>query len=453
MTTHSNWRSAWLAAACGLAGLGLAARPALAVCAGDCNGDGRVSIAEVQTCVNLAAGLSAPACAAADRDNDGTVEANDVDACVLSFLDADTCPMVATPVPVATSTPTKQPTSTVPPTNTTAPTNTVPPTATNTRPPNTPTNTATKAPTNTPQPTATPTATQGLTDHECKLDPTPVAGLAKSRIELNVAALPVPLRFALSGTIKLGTAPPDASNNSQATCTVENISPVNIPGIGVVCIGPSSGCAIGQRDCDGGTPLGIDVTSDGNIGACTGESDCAAQCATTCGGSDKVLNSGCTGFCNIGGPKSCNLDADCLPNNGACDGPDPVGANSGLCQCTCVNKSAHGASAAGDFQCNLGSNLVVENSAPCGNGDVKINVGSTCIPVGSQEASSSIVDANFQPGSLLPAAPNVNDNKGAHVSCSAMDAGQLKGISGVGAVNFFGSALGDIAVGLVSTCQ
>jgi hypothetical protein len=47
----------------------------------------------------------------------------------------------------------------------------------------------------------------------------------------------------------------------------------------------------------------------------------------------------------------------------------------------------------------------------------------------------------------------VNDNKGAHVSCSAMDAGQLKGISGVGAVNFFGSALGDIAVGLVSTCQ
>ncbi|MEO8601023.1 MAG: hypothetical protein ABI629_00455 [bacterium] len=456
MTTSSNWRSAWRAvAALGLTALyaALLPAPAAAVCVGDCNSDGRVSIADVQACINLGAGLTAPACAAADRNNDGTVDPNEVDACVLSFLDAATCPMVFTPIPAATFTPTKVLTATVPPTSTIPPTSTVPPTATNTRPPNTPTNTATSVPTNTPAPTNTPTPTQGITERECKLDSTTATpGIAKSRIELNIAALPVPLRFALTGSIKIGTSPPNAQGDSQASCSVQNIGPVNIPGIGVVCISPASGCAVGRRDCDGGTPLGIQVTSDGSLGTCTGESDCATQCATSCGGADKVLNAGCTGFCNLGSQKTCNLDADCLPNDGACDGPDPVGGNGGKCQCTCVDNSAHGASAAGDFQCNLGSNLVVENSAPCGNGDVKINVGTTCIPVGSQRAGSTIANANFSTNSL-PAAPNVNDALGSHLSCSAMDSGQTKGISGVGAVNFFGSALGDLAVGLVATCQ
>ncbi|HSP97836.1 MAG TPA: hypothetical protein VL049_11405, partial [Candidatus Dormibacteraeota bacterium] len=110
-------RAALLALAVALFG---AAR-ANAVCVGDCDGDGRVSIANLQACVNRGSGFQGPSCAAADQNNDGTVDPNEVDRCVQSFLDSSTCPMVFTPAP----------TNTVAKTNTPAPTNT--PVPTNTR--------------------------------------------------------------------------------------------------------------------------------------------------------------------------------------------------------------------------------------------------------------------------------------------------------------------------------
>src|SRR5262249_55820515 len=92
----------------------LAARAA-AVCVGDCNGDARVSIAEAQNCVNLAASLPAPPCAAADQNNDGHIDPNEVDACIQSFLNPDGCAMVATPAATATQPQTPTPRHPPPP--------------------------------------------------------------------------------------------------------------------------------------------------------------------------------------------------------------------------------------------------------------------------------------------------------------------------------------------------
>jgi len=127
----------------------LLATRASALCVGDCNADGRVSIAEAQNCVNLAANLEAPPCAAADQNNDGHVDPNEVDACIQSFLDPSTCPMVATPAPTST-----QPAHT----NTPAATNTPPPPTKTITPVSTATRTGTATSTLTPPP-PTPTAT------------------------------------------------------------------------------------------------------------------------------------------------------------------------------------------------------------------------------------------------------------------------------------------------------
>jgi hypothetical protein len=292
----------------------------------------------------------------------------------------------------------------------------------------------------------TPTATVGITEHKCVLAASPA-----SQIQIHIAALPVPLVFGISGALDIG------AGGDAATCDIQNLDPISIPAIGVVCISPSSGCEEGTRFCGpgDGPPLGVDVQSDGNIGACSGNAECATACDTHCGGLGAVqFDSGCTGYCSGETPQACTNDADCLPDNGACNGPDPVQAGQrDICQCTCLDSAAHGASAAGDLQCNLGSNLVVESAAPCNGTDVTIAIGETCIPVTTQRATGLITDANFSPGSTVPAPPNVNDQSGTALACETLDTSTTTGLSGVGAVNFFGSALGDLSVGLRATCQ
>jgi hypothetical protein len=110
---HSATRAAWRGC-CALACTALAAaQPALAgatrahgapagivivpVCDGDCDGDGRVSIAELVTGVNIAQGqLAAGACPAFDADGDGAVAIAELIAAVRGAL-AD-CAAVADPI-------------------------------------------------------------------------------------------------------------------------------------------------------------------------------------------------------------------------------------------------------------------------------------------------------------------------------------------------------------------
>ena len=88
---------------------GAAAQP----CAGDCNGNGQVTIEELIRGVNIALGtLPATECTALDRDGGGHVTINELVAAVASALDGCARPS-ATPTPSATSgeTPTATPTS------------------------------------------------------------------------------------------------------------------------------------------------------------------------------------------------------------------------------------------------------------------------------------------------------------------------------------------------------
>jgi hypothetical protein len=308
-----------------------------------------------------------------------------------------------------------------------------------------------------------------------------------SKIELNVAALPVPLGFAIRGQIRLERGP-ISDNTAEMACSIISIDPINIPAIGNVCITPpDTPCegSPGTIDCDGGSLLGIELLSDGNIGACESNAACDTNCDTYCGGIGGVQQtSGCTGHCSGSTPQPCNTDAECLNNegctaagmpqecctgdgtgtcgepNGACNGPDPVGSAANLCQCQCVNTAAGPEARAGDFQCQLGSSLVVETAAPCDGMDVAIAVGTACIPVTSGTAEASITNANLNPEGcpgggppcMLPASgPAINS--GAPVACENYDTGPLTGAKGVGVVNFFGSALGDIVTELFAVCK
>jgi len=406
MQTFETWRRAGaLAAVGGALSLVMAGRVlAEASCVGDCNGDGQVTINELILGVNIALGVAPVSACEAFANNAGVVDIAQLIKGVNNALDG--CPAGPTP------------------TNT-------PPVVVGT-------------------PTATPTAAEELGTHTCTLQPGPDA----SRISLNVAALPVPLSFALSGSVSLSCGAVGDAGLASCTCDVETIDPVNIPNIGVVCIAKSAEpCDAASIDCDGGLPLGVDLTSNATTGSCTGNADCGTSCNTYCNSIGAVTSSAaCTGFCSLGTMEACTTDASCLPDNGACNGPDPVGANAGICQCTCLDAAAGGPSRAGDFQCNLGSNLNVETSAPCNGTDVKIAVGSTCVAMTTGTASSIINNTNFTEGATLPAAGPL-EAEGDPISCDSFKSGDLTGLKVRGVVNFFGSALGDIVTGLYADCQ
>jgi hypothetical protein len=286
----------------------------------------------------------------------------------------------------------------------------------------------------------------GLSQHACVL-----AGGGASRIELNAAAIPVPLTFDISGQLTLGLGAPDGGTGLASTsCQIDHLDPIDISSIGTVCIQPYSGCELGTADCDGGSALGIDVVADGNVGSCTGNTDCAGTCQTYCAGIAKdYLTSGCTGYCTEGAMMACTDDQTCSDaGQGSCNGPDPVGSHNDICQCQCIDRNAFGPTGAGTAQCNLGATLVVENAAPCDGTDTSIDVGAACIPITTSTAQTEILHANFGSNTLGPFA-----DTGAPIACTTIDSSTTTGLQTRGVVNFFGSALGDLATELFAQCQ
>jgi hypothetical protein len=368
-------------------------------------------------------------------------------------------------------------------------TSTATPTSTDTPvgPSNTPTETLTPSVTLTPSLTQTPSLTPAVSDtptvsptpsptetpmapvlHKCVL----TGGFANSYVNIYSAAFPVALAFDTTGSaIDIGGI------GSVGACAVQNFNPIFIIGIGFVCIQPGDPCPNLTRYCGPGAPasgpaLGIDVRSDGNIGACTGNPACEADCDTYCpgtlGAGFTQLSSGCTGYCTEGsGNTACTADAVCSGlGEGACNGPDNLSmAQANICQCSCIKTDAFGGSDPGDVQCNLGAALTVEMGGPCNGTDVLIEVGNACIPVTTQRAKGRIEDGNFVPGSTVPSAvtscmpagmpdgSHCNDQLGLPLDCAVVDTSDTTGLVGVGAVNFFGSTIGDLSVGLKATCQ
>jgi hypothetical protein len=381
----------------------------------------------------------------------------------------NSAPPPACGVPPATPTPTHPAGPTATATVASSPTVTLTPSITLT-PSLTPT--ATLAP-----PTPTPTPTLDVAFHECPLktgmqcsgglnDGQACSGAAScpggscdagfSHLEINAAAFPVPLKFSTNGTLRFGLGSPGAGGLALATCEIEQIDPINIPSIGYVCVQPAPGCDVGLSDCDAGTALGVDLRANGNVGSCpsptTGNADCAMQCTTYCAGiGHNYLTSGCTGRCSAS-ERVCTQDSDCAnANEGSCNGPDPVqSSQKDICQCQCLDLRAGAVGGAGELQCQLGADIKVENGPPCGDGDTKIVVGRTCIPVTSATATTQITNANFNGGSV-PSSPI--SNTGSRLACSTIDSSVTSGLGMRGVADFFGSSIGDLAVALFSDCQ
>jgi hypothetical protein len=284
-----------------------------------------------------------------------------------------------------------------------------------------------------------------------------------STINIYAAAYTVPLTFPMSGS-----SVSIAGLGGVAACGVGNFNPINVSGIGTFCITPAGGCPTGSRYCGPGAPasgpaLGVDVRSDGNVGACTSNTACAATCDTHCAGLGAGfvrLAADCTAHCSGNTPAACTADAQCAAaNNGTCYGPNPVPpARQNICQCSCVNRATFGASDPGDLQCNMGARIKVEAAAPCNGTDVTADLGTICLPVSTQRAKSKIVDANFVAASTVPGTlpgPDSNDRTGVPLACSIVDGGSAPGMQAVSAASFFSAsgALGDLAVGLKMTCQ
>ncbi len=403
MTSRWNLgRAATLALVGSALGIALGSAPVQAQCVGDCSGAGEVSIGNLITGVNIALGSQPVSACEAFANSDGEVTIGQLIQGVNTALNG--CPTVS--------------------------------------------------------PTATPTATPeaGLGSQTCNLltNPTPGQAATASSLALGIFALPVPLTFALDGSLIINAGSVDtASGEASSSCEIGTLAPVNIPSIGFVCITQAlEPCAPAKIDCDGGSPLDIEVRSDGNVGTCTGDAACETLCDTHCDSIGAVQqSSGCTGYCSEGTGLACLNDAECLASNsGACNGPDPVGNNFDICQCQCVNGAVGAPARPGDFQCNLGSVLVVENQPPCDGTDIRINVGTTCVALTTGTATTLITDANFQPGTTVPKSGEPAGGQGTPVTCANYEAGDLTGLKIRGAVNFFGSALGDIASTLAVDC-
>jgi N-acetylglucosamine-6-sulfatase len=138
-----------------------------ALCPGDCDGNGMVSVAELVLGVGVALMQQPVAlCPAADRDGDVRVDVSELIAAVAAASNgcppspSPTATMTATGTATATATVTATGTATATPTGTATATPTTTPTGSATpTPPPTPTSSATPTATTTPTPSATPTAT------------------------------------------------------------------------------------------------------------------------------------------------------------------------------------------------------------------------------------------------------------------------------------------------------
>lgn len=441
---YFGWRAGALVVGCALGAL-LANAPAQAQCVGDCNNDGMVAINELITGVNIALGsANVSACPSFDVNNNGMVAINELITAVNNALSS--CPAVNTPT---NTVPANTPTDTVVPIST--PTDTVAPTHTPTLMAGTATATITETPplVDTPTPTATEEPTAAPTVHNvCTLT-------TGSALQLQTAALTLPL--SPTGTISIDCGAAGADGTGACSCELIHFDPVVIPAIGDVCISPAQGCEAGKVDCDGGATIDVELNADHKIGTCNSNADCEASCGAHCAalGEKFVRQSfGCEGFCQGGAndEAECSRDSECP--GGQCVGGEPV-THANTCNCVCSAAGIGQPSAAGGLSCSVGTQINVElpNDGICG--DVvppTIQLPAVCGPVTSETSTGIIHNSNNMSGATIPAG-GASVVHGTEVTCQNFDAHNITGLKMVGQLGFFDSTLGDIRSGNTFVCQ
>ncbi len=359
-----------------------------------------------------------------------------------------TTPVGPTFTPTSTSTFT--PTDTVPPTNTftNTPTNTFTPTNSNT-----PTSTNTFTPTNSPAPpTATPTETvaAGLGTETCTLG---------TGSELLLQLLFSPLPVEPTGSVEIDCGPVDPITGETAcSCDIVELDAIPLLGIGDVCVYPAGPCEPGVFACNGGRALDLDLLADHNIGDCSSNADCDAQCDEFCGdlGPNYARQgASCEGFCQGGdsAEMACTQDDQCPGGN--CPGKEPAqgGVHDEVCNCTCLGEELGDPGPAGSFSCNLGLQITVERDldAVCGNSVPSIILPPLCGALSTTDGVGFLA-ANANNGNNRQRIGPL-ENSGAPISCDNFETGNLSGLRLQGNLMFFDSTLGDILVKNTFICE
>jgi hypothetical protein len=281
--------------------------------------------------------------------------------------------------------------------------------------------------------------------HQCAIDPASSGFLFDTSIFADI--------FPLDGTIDIDCGAVDPlSGRAPCTCNAANITPFPIiGGAGFACVGSSSGCPDGEITCNGGDLFNGTMTSDHNIGACTSNADCAAQCQATCStATADVFDSGCEGFCRGGlnDDQPCSDDGGCP--DGTCNGLDNT-AHGNICQCECLDTSGDPA-LPGALRCSLGIVIDVELALPCDGSDILFSVGERCVPFTTETTTGMILDADNVPNAEIPAAAQ-NIFTGIPVACPDLMANGASGMSLTSEVNVFDVEIaGDIAFHFVLEC-
>jgi hypothetical protein len=242
------------------------------------------------------------------------------------------------------------------------------------------------------------------------------------------------------------------TGEAPCICALQFLDPIEIIGIGFICFTPGTACPFGAIDCDGGNALDTDMDSNHNIGTCTGNPDCAAQCTAHCAGlvpPHNLFFSGCGGFCIGGGRNGLPCDDDSLCPRGSCPGKDGL-PHGNECQCDCLLVD-YVASRPGGLHCNLPANIDVEIGPPCDGTDILIGVGTRCIPLTTEVVTSQMHNTNNTPGKDLPVLPFTG--VGTPIPCATLADSTTTGLVLVGSVNFFDSTIGDLTTNQTLVCQ
>jgi hypothetical protein len=287
------------------------------------------------------------------------------------------------------------------------------------------------------------------------VNPPGVCSTAQSKLDLRLQS--GAFQLPASGSVNVTCGSPGVGGTAACTCAVNSFDPISIPSIGLVCINPVGGCPSGVIDCDGGTPVGVNMQADHNITQanpnCTSNAGCSTQCDAFCatkGPGFAQIGSGCEGFC-LGGTNdeaACTRDTQCP--GGSCVGGEPV-AHGGKCGCSCAAQGQGAPGGAGGLSCNLGVQInVIVGVGTCASPPT-IKLAPLCGPLSSENASSRLFHAGNGAGNLpVPAALT---QTGTSTSCATLATSTTTGLKLVGGLGFFDSTLGDILSAQTLICQ
>jgi cysteine-rich repeat protein len=228
--------------------------------------------------------------------------------------------------------------------------------------------------------------------HECR----PAAGSVLANYDHN--GPPIDATFT-DGAIEVDCGQVD-NLTGRATCTCEVTEPLVANGLGLtLCIVPTGqSCAAGEIDCDGGDALDVAMTTEHDIGACTGHASCATQCDTYCAGiGADAVNALCEGYCDGGANNglACTTFSNCP--GGTCVGYSPV-SNSvfhpNVCGCHCQGLGGS-AGASGALTCQVAVEMTVEMFPPCGDGDDFLHLGAQCMQLTSETTEVTLLETNL----------------------------------------------------------